>query len=232
MVCLRVCFLLASCVACVAQFEPLLFLSLQDVRSPLGVLRAVSGTVTRAANLLPPPVGLGTLFAAFPVWGGGVGFEIWSAVNNSVFVTSTDDFVSYGTPLNVATASPLLGAVKSCDRNETDGTVVCLTYVSDPVGAVAFRCPAPLTLGGCKPVAGSWSSGQFYDHDDMNLIFDAQRERWVDLQIFLMPASALNRTKPYCDNAAGDCMRVLTVHTSVDAGSSWSPAAACLGAQK
>jgi len=91
---------------------------------------------------------------------------------------------------------------------------------------VPVRCDAPLRADGCKPVTGSWATGGFFDHDDSNLIFDSTRNRWVDLQMFFVPASLLNRTKPYCDNAATDHIRTLSYRTSGD-GVRWSRDAAC-----
>jgi hypothetical protein len=215
------------------SLEPLVFTSIADASSVEGQLLAISNQVAPAADLLPPPATAGSLFAAFPVWGGGGGFEVWGFLNNTVLVTTTSDFHTWGASLAVATAVPSLGIPKSCDRDDAAGVYLCLTFVSDAVGAVAFRCAAPLARNGCEPVGGTWKSTAFYDHDDINLIFDASRARWVDVQVALVPAHVLNRTKPFCDNVQGDSMRVVTTRIAPAAagGGGWGANSACLGAQ-
>jgi len=52
------------------SLEPLVFSSIADASSVVGHLLAISNQVAPAADLMPPPAAAGSLFAAFPVWGG------------------------------------------------------------------------------------------------------------------------------------------------------------------
>ena len=92
----------------------------------------------------------------------------------------------------------------------------------------------------------NFSRPNWYDHDDVHLIYDEARARWVDYQISFQnwktagfaprevecnravsPASC-TQTLKYCDNAGCESRRVVTMRTSND-GYSWSADAGCPG---
>ena len=127
--------------------------------------------------------------------------------------------------------APLDGHVwtaKSMDRNPRTGEY--LLFASYGSSAHTFTATRPNSPNAFAPTSGSLKTGNFKDHDDCNVFYQAETDEWVDLQIMyeLYDAVGLDpkRIKKYCDNVSNDTRRVVSWRSSKD-GATWSQDAGC-----
>jgi hypothetical protein len=152
----------------------------------------------------------------------------------SVLRFTTTDLVHYSSPTTVLFLENGSGSkpdandgtiwtVKSMDRTARAGSaggsyLLMASYGSSAHSFMASDASQPNSF---TPTSKSPRSANFKDHDDCNVIYHHDTQRWVDMQIMYQTWE-----KKYCDNVKG-ARRVVTARDSKD-GLSWSNDWGCL----
>lgn len=206
---------------------PFLFTDEQAVLDIHGRVTSVAHQAIHMPNFSGPPCNWekgDNVFAAFRVLGsstyevfvwqgrGGiplVGNNIVNEVNITRF--TTDDFVLWSRPVVVLNI-PGGGSPKSISRDEATGRYL-FAHVGSDGGVYVYAShgtpTSPNSFFPEKIDKNGTLLASFYDHDDVNLIWDAPNKRWVDMQIMLQVYD-----KTMCDNVGKPSSEVRRVVTS------------------
>ena len=101
--------------------------------------------------------------------------------------------------------------VKSIARNDHTGEYLAAMWVGQKLTMYSARSETGKSL-----VFKVLAVHPFSDKDDLNLIYDIERQIWVDMQIHMVHAKL-----QYCDNAGYDFTRWISARNSTD-GVHWS----------
>lgn len=245
-------------VACSGSGLPFLFMTQEDIQKPWGLQWPVTSGIAANLSAGPLNYTKIPDYAKMVVQGGlmmpnpnrpEAGFELFyedklpteskktSNTSLAIFFVTTTDFITYSSPVQVGELNAfnetsrqlnpkLVGCVIKSIARSDDGHHYCALTICNDAGVRPMVATWPLHN------STSFSPQQlvpaFWDHDDLNLIWDNTSRLWVDIQITFE-----NQPSPlkYCDNVglprcALGYRRVITLRTSHD-GLQWGNDMAC-----
>ena len=239
-------FLIISALAAqTAAFEPLLFMAMDDIVDPWGLVYPLANTVAPSPNLRPPPLNYtqgdlvigviksATVAGLYEIYAENttgkepltnnskLGDNPTGATTSQLLRFTTTDFVSYTAPHTVlALSKGGTPTMKSMARSNAGSTSLYVLFTVYDTFSSFVSTDAGMTWTQTN-ISGVVKP----DKDDLNLIYN--QNRFVDMQIVkqhlsVPPALPSNWSMKYCDNDdTCSTRRVISAKTSND-GATWS----------